>query len=163
MLLRKVAAHQSANFQTCHWSHLNSPNFKSQFFIKLWTFFSVMKHKIFCIFSSKSLYALAKRIQLKCKFSDFCLLARKLAKFLMSFFKPQVGFHLNFALPFSVMTHNPSEIFQLKHISFGQKEPINIQFFRFLSAVMKVHPIPHAIFQITRSGFIQILHHCSVS
>ena len=27
---------------------------------------------------------------------------------------------------------------------------------------MKVHPIPHAIFETTRSGFIQILHHCSV-
>ena len=37
------------------------------------------------------------------------------------------------------------------------------QFFRFLSAVMKVHPIPHAIFETTRSGFIQILHCCSVS
>ena len=28
---------------------------------------------------------------------------------------------------------------------------------------MKVHPIPHAIFETTRSGFVQILHHCSVS
>ena len=28
---------------------------------------------------------------------------------------------------------------------------------------MKVQPIPHAIFETTRSGFIQILHHCSAS
>ena len=28
---------------------------------------------------------------------------------------------------------------------------------------MKVHPILHSIFEITRSGFIQFLHHCSVS
>ena len=28
---------------------------------------------------------------------------------------------------------------------------------------MKVHPIPHAIFETARSGFIQIFHHCSVS
>ena len=35
--------------------------------------------------------------------------------------------------------------------------------FRLLGALMKVHPIPHAIFETTRSGFIQILHHCSVS
>ena len=28
---------------------------------------------------------------------------------------------------------------------------------------MKVHPINYAIFETTRSGFIQILHHCSVS
>ena len=27
---------------------------------------------------------------------------------------------------------------------------------------MKVHPIPHAIFETKRSGFIHILHHCSV-
>ena len=47
-------------------------------------------------------------------------------------------------------------------ICFGQKEPIKVQFFRLLSALMKVHPIPHAIFETTRSGFMQILHHCSV-
>ena len=135
---------------------------KRQFFFKLWTLFSGMKHNS-CIFSSKSFYALGKRIQSKRKFSYFCLLARKLTKFLMSFFRPQVGFPLNFALPFSVMTHNPFEMFLLKHISFGQKEPINLQFFRFLSAVVKVHPILYAIFKTARSRFIQILHHCSVS
>ena len=35
--------------------------------------------------------------------------------------------------------------------------------FRLLSALMKVHPIPHAIFETARSGFIKISHHCSVS
>ena len=35
--------------------------------------------------------------------------------------------------------------------------------FQTLSALMKVHAVPHAIFETTRSGFIQILHHCSVS
>ena len=48
-------------------------------------------------------------------------------------------------------------------ICFGQNDPIKVQFFRLLSALMKVNPIPHGIFEITRSGFIQILHHCSVS
>ena len=47
--------------------------------------------------------------------------------------------------------------------NFGQKEPIKVQVFRFLSALMKVTPIPHASFETTRSSFIQILHHCSVS
>ena len=37
------------------------------------------------------------------------------------------------------------------------------QFFRLLSALMKVHPIPHGIFETARSRFIQILHRCSVS
>ena len=48
-------------------------------------------------------------------------------------------------------------------IYFGQKEPIRVQFFSLLSALMKVHPTSHAIFGKTRSMFIQILHHCSLS
>ena len=47
-------------------------------------------------------------------------------------------------------------------IRFGQKEPINVQFFRILSTVMKVHPIPHAIFETAMSGFIKILNPCSM-
>ena len=35
--------------------------------------------------------------------------------------------------------------------------------FRRFGALRKVHTIPHAIFETTRSGFIQILHHCPVS
>ena len=35
--------------------------------------------------------------------------------------------------------------------------------FRLLGALMKVHPIPYATFATTRSGYIQILHHCLVS
>ena len=35
--------------------------------------------------------------------------------------------------------------------------------FRLLGALLKVQPIPHAIFETTRSGFIQTLHHCSLS
>ena len=35
--------------------------------------------------------------------------------------------------------------------------------FQTLHALMKVHPIPQAIFEIKRSGFIQILHLCPVS
>ena len=42
---------------------------------------------------------------------------------------------------------------------FEQKELIKVQLFRLLSALMKVHSIPHATFETTRSGFIQILHH----
>ena len=35
--------------------------------------------------------------------------------------------------------------------------------FRLLGSLLKVHPTPHAIFETTRSGFIQILHHYLVS
>ena len=62
-----------------------------------------------------------KRSLLKCKFSDFGLLAWKLTKFLMSFFKPQVSFVLNFAWPFSVMTHTTYDIFQLEHYMLWKK------------------------------------------
>ena len=48
-------------------------------------------------------------------------------------------------------------------LRFGQKGPIKVQIFRFLSALMKDYPIPHVSFETTRSRFIQILHHCSVS
>ena len=47
-------------------------------------------------------------------------------------------------------------------LRFGQKEPMKVQIFKFLSALMKVHPIPHASFETTRSRFTQILHLCSL-
>ena len=70
------------------------------------------------------------------------LLALKLNKFLVIF---------QAASQFSLKLHA------------GQKEPIKVQIFKFLSALMKVPPIPHANFETTRLRFIQILHHCSVS
>ena len=71
--------------------------------------------------------------------------------------------HLDFATPFSVMTHNSSEIFHLKQYMLWTKRAHQCTIFRLLGALMKVHPISHAIFETTRSGFIQILHHCSLS
>ena len=49
-------------------------------------------------------------------------------------------------------------------LRFGQKEPMKVQIFKFLSALMKVHPIPLASFETTRSRsrFTQILHLCSL-
>ena len=78
---------------------------KSQFFFKLCITLQCHETWLFCTFSSKSFYAWDNRTWWKCKFSDFRLLAWKLTKFLMSFFKPEVSRPLNFATPFSVMTH----------------------------------------------------------
>ena len=47
-------------------------------------------------------------------------------------------------------------------LNFGQKEPIKVQILRLWRALMKVHPIPHAIFETTRPSFIQILQYFSV-
>ena len=41
--------------------------------------------------------------------------AQKLTEFLMSFLKLQATFRLNFASLFSVVVHNSSEMFWLKH------------------------------------------------
>ena len=120
------------------------------------SFFNVMKHN-FCIFWSKSLYALDKRSSLKCKFSDFQLFAWNLTKFLMSFFKPKVSF--KFCITLQCHDIVPLEFFNWNIVCFGQKEPSNAQFFILLSALMKVYPIHHAIFKTTSSGYIQILHH----
>ena len=74
----------------------------------------------------------------------------------MSFFKSRVSFHLNFASTFTVMTRNSSDIFKLKRvICFGQRETNKVKYFRLLSALMEAHPIPYAIFETLRSGFIQ--------
>ena len=65
---------------------------------------------------------------------------------------PSVSWHI---IPLTISNGNIT--------CFGQKEPINVQFFRLLDALMKVHSILHGMFETTRSGFIQIVHHCSVS
>ena len=64
------------------------------------------------------------------------------------------------ALKFLVIFQATSQ-FSLQ-LHFGQKEPMKVQIFKFLSALMKVHPIPHASFETTRSRFTQILHLCSL-
>ena len=88
----------------------------------------------------------------------------------MSFIKPRVTFPLNFASLFSVMTPiklllniTPIKYSSWNIIYFGQKEPIKVQFFSLLSALMKIYPISHTTFEFTRSGFIQVLRHSSVS
>ena len=55
------------------------------------------------------------------------------------FFKPRVSFPFNYAL-----------------------DKKSSSKYKFLSALMKVHPIPHDSFETTRSRFIQSFHHCSL-
>ena len=83
--------------------------------------------------------------------------------FLKPFFKQEISFLLNFASPVSIMTHDSSKICLLKHYILSAKRAHQCTIFQTLNALMKVHPIPHAIFDTTSSGFIQIVHHCSVS
>ena len=126
---------------------------------------TVPERSFFYTFPSKSSYALGKRSPSKCSFSDFQLFAWKLTKFCMTFFKSRVSFFFKFFINFSYVSWHiiPTKFFSWSIICFGQKEPISLQFFKLLSALMKVQPIPQVIFETTTSEFIQILNHCSVS
>ena len=84
----------------------------------------------------------------------------KINQILMSFFKRWVSFPLNFASPLLSWHIIPLKFSTWNILWIAHQYTI---FFRFLSDLMNVHPVPHAIFEITRSGFIQILHQCPVS
>ena len=58
----------------------------------------------------------------------------KFTKFVMSLLKPRVSCSSNFGSLFRVIRENSC---------FQQKEPIKVQFFGLLNALMKVHPISH--------------------
>ena len=49
----------------------------------------------------------------------------------------------------------PMKISSWNIVWFGKKEPIRAQIFRLLSALMKVHPIPHAILKPQIQGLFQ--------
>ena len=75
----------------------------------------------------------------------------------MSFFKLQISFPLNFASYYNYII--PLKLCSWNIVCFGQKEPVNVQFFKLLSAVMKFHPILHAIWVLSvRMKIHQILH-----
>ena len=103
-----------------------------------------------------------KRSPLKRKFWDFRVLGQNSPKH--KSVPPQILHHSSVLwhvapLPFfgSFQWNFLAETYAL-----DKNSPIKLHFFRLLIALMKVHPL-HAIFETTRSGFIQILHHCSVS
>ena len=72
-------------------------------------FVSVMRHNSSVLFHLKLYMLWTKGAHQNANFQTCKKL--KLTKFLMSFFKPRVNFPLNFASPFSVITHNSYEIF----------------------------------------------------
>ena len=77
----------------------------------------------------------------------------------------QATSHFSFKFCITFQCHDAKFLwnFLAELLRFGQKEPIEVQILRLLCALTKVYPIPHANFETTRSRFIQILHHCSVS
>ena len=110
---------------------------------------SVMRNNSSVLFHVKLYIPSRKRTLDGYKFSKFQLLAWKLTKFQI----PQ--FSLEFCITFQCHDTQFLWNFLPETLHFGQKEPIKVQIFRFLSALMKVHPIPHASFETTRSRLIQ--------
>ena len=109
--LSTKVAHQSTNFfplLALKFSKFLTPFFKQKlsFSSKFGSLFSVMRDNSPVLFIAETLYAIDKKRPWKCKYSDIRLLAWKLTKFLVSFFKPPVSFSLNNASPFNGMTHN---------------------------------------------------------
>ena len=104
---------------------------KGNFFFKLYITLQCHETQLLRTFSSKSLHAMDKRIPSKCTFSHFWLLAWKLTKFLMSFFKPQVRF--------------PSpEIFYLNHYMLWTKRAYQWTIFQTFSCSNESSPMPNS-------------------
>ena len=104
-ILSTKVINQSANFQTCHFLHQNSPNSSSQLFFKLC--FPLQCHQTWhssVLFHSKLYMLWAEGAYQSASF-------QALTKFLILFFKLRVNFAFNFASSFSVMTNNFYEIF----------------------------------------------------
>ena len=79
------------------------------------------------------------------------------------FWNNKVMVYSSFASLFSVMKDNSSVFLSLKPCILWTKRAYQKEIFRLLSGWVKIHQIPHVIFETTRSWFIQVLHHCSVS
>ena len=106
------------------------------------------------------LYMLLIRVAHQSKsFSDLPLLALKFILIKSHFLELTVSFSWKFTSLFSIMIHNSSVLFW-HDFSHENKENL---FFRLPTDLMKVQPIPHTISEITKSGFIQMLHYCLVS
>ena len=103
------------------------------------------QHDSSVFFLAQTLHTFYKSNPLKCKFSDFPLLVRKLNKFFMSFFKQKVSFSSKFGSFFSVMRDHSSVLFQLKIYMFQTKGAY--QGTNFQTAHMKIKQIPSVIFQ----------------
>ena len=88
---------------------------------------SFLNHKSFfttqllCIFFAQTLHTFDKSSPSKCKFSDLSLVVLKFTKFLLSFFKQKVNFSSKFGSFFSVIKHNSSVLFWLKHNILSKK------------------------------------------
>ena len=82
----------------------------------------------------------------------------------MSFSKPRVRFSLDFA--FTLQCHDTQFLWNFLGealFAVDKKSPSVYNFSGFFECSNESLAIPHAIFETKRSGFIQVMHHSSVS
>ena len=132
------------NFQTFGCSNESSPNSSCHFWnhkVRVYSnfasLFSVMKNN--SSFCSQHLEYFGQKELIEKIFSDFSVVGWKFTKLLMSYLKPPISSSLNFASFFSAMRDNSSVSWNF--IWFGQRQPIKVQTFRFLTAHMKSYQI----------------------
>ena len=155
------------NFNHCE----NSPNSSCHF----WNHKLFFTTQLVCIFLAQTLHTFDRNIASKCTFSDFPLLEFKVQIIRLStahmrisqipciIFQATSQFSFKFYITFKCYDTKFFWNFPSELLRFGQIERIKVQILRFLFALMKVHRILHGSFETTRSRFIQIFHHCSVS
>ena len=95
----------------------------NQFSFKFCNNLQCNKTKLLCTFFSSNIICFGQNIPLKCKFSRFWVLWRKIVKFLMSSLNWKVKSSSNFASFFILMTHNSPVNFKLIHFLLWIKGP----------------------------------------
>ena len=110
---RLECSNESSPNSSCHFW-----NYKVRVYSNSASLFSIMKDNS-SVFCSSNLVYFGQKEPIEKKFSDFWVVRWKLTKFLMSYFKLQVSFSLNFVSLFSVMGDNSSVLFGWNFIWFG--------------------------------------------
>ena len=137
-----------------HYWNQESVLIKNQFFSKFESLFGVTRRNSFVLFHLNFIY-FGHKEPIKVQIFRLPNARKKINQIPYVIFQATSQFLFKFCITFSVKTIIPLT-FSSWNICFGQKKPMKVQFFRLLSALIKVQPIPDAIFETTRPGFIQI-------
>ena len=171
-LLWTKGSHQSSNFDTFKCSGENLPNFSSLFSNHKSVFLqnlhiSSVSWKITPLhfYSSNNVYFIHKE-PIKTQifvFCDFQVLGSKFLKFLMSILKRQISFSSIFESLFIFMTNKSFVNFKVIHFLLWAKGSHQSSNFDTFKCSGKNLPNSSFHFPSSKSVFLQILHHSSVS
>ena len=150
-LAKTLYTEDFSNITFNYWCE-NSPNSYICWYVIFETISHILRHNSSIFFLAQTLHILCKSSSSKCKFSDFPLLTLKFTKFLMSFFKQKVSYSSKFGHSSVSWEVILLYFFSWNFICYLQKQNIKLHVFRFATACIKIHQIPHLIFG-TKSQF----------